>query len=71
MSEYRDKLNNQIQLHGGQLAHPTCGENAVEILSVSLRASTVICEAPPLNFLKPIIGIAALICETAKVSKYI
>ncbi|KAJ7250001.1 hypothetical protein C8J57DRAFT_1668495 [Mycena rebaudengoi] len=70
-SRLKNELKHQLKtmLHGGQLAHPTCGENAVEILSVSLRASTVICEAPPLNFLKPIIGIAALICETAKTVK--
>ncbi|KAJ7248953.1 hypothetical protein C8J57DRAFT_1724057 [Mycena rebaudengoi] len=51
------------------LAIPTRADNAVEILSASLRASTIICEAPLLNFLKPIIGIAALICETAKTVK--
>jgi hypothetical protein len=71
ISDYCDKLNRQIELHGGQPALPTRRENAVEMLSVSLRASTAICEAPLLNFLKPIIGVAALICETAKVSKYI
>ncbi|KAJ7249990.1 hypothetical protein C8J57DRAFT_1239551 [Mycena rebaudengoi] len=70
-SRLKNELKKQLttMLHGGQPASPTCGENAVEILSVTLRASTVICEAPPLNFLKPIIGIAALICETAKTVK--
>ncbi|KAJ7248929.1 hypothetical protein C8J57DRAFT_1239937 [Mycena rebaudengoi] len=70
-SRLKNELKNQLKtmLHGGQPALPTRGENAVEILSISLRASTVICEAPPLNFLKPIVGIAALICETAKTVK--
>ncbi|KAJ7256286.1 hypothetical protein C8J57DRAFT_1472997 [Mycena rebaudengoi] len=70
-SRLKNELKNQLKtmLHGGQLAPPTSRENTVEILSVSLRASAVICEAPPLNFLKPIVGLAALICETAKTVK--
>ncbi|KAJ7245291.1 hypothetical protein C8J57DRAFT_1476515 [Mycena rebaudengoi] len=67
-SRLKNELKSQLKtmLHGGQLALPTRRENAMEILSVSLRASTAICEAPPLNFLKPIVGIAVLVCETAK-----
>ncbi|KAJ7256324.1 hypothetical protein C8J57DRAFT_1721502 [Mycena rebaudengoi] len=70
-SRLKNELKNQLKtmLHGGQLALPTSRENTVEILSVSLRASAAICEAPPLNFLKPIVGLAALICETAKTAK--
>ncbi|KAJ7274723.1 hypothetical protein C8J57DRAFT_1466671 [Mycena rebaudengoi] len=70
-SRLKNELKNQLEtmLHGGQLAPPTLRENTVEILSVSLRASAAICEAPPLNFLKPIVGLAALICETAKTAK--
>ncbi|KAJ7256278.1 hypothetical protein C8J57DRAFT_1721481 [Mycena rebaudengoi] len=70
-SRLKNELKNQLKtmLHGSQLALPTLRENTVEILSVSLRASAVICEAPPLNFLKPIVGLAALICETAKTAK--
>ncbi|KAJ7249994.1 hypothetical protein C8J57DRAFT_1668488 [Mycena rebaudengoi] len=70
-SRLKNELKNQLKTmrHRGQVALPTRRENAVEILSVSLRASTLICEAPPLSFLKPIIGIAALICETAKTVK--
>ncbi|KAJ7245276.1 hypothetical protein C8J57DRAFT_1242271 [Mycena rebaudengoi] len=67
-SRVKKELKKQLKivLHDGQPAPPTRGENPVEILSVSLRASTAICKTPPLNFLKPIIGIAALICGTAK-----
>ncbi|KAJ7274671.1 hypothetical protein C8J57DRAFT_1714498 [Mycena rebaudengoi] len=70
-SRLKNELKNQLKtmLHGGQLALPTLRENTVEILSISLRASAAICEAPPLNFLKPIVGIAALIFETAKTAK--
>ncbi|KAJ7274684.1 hypothetical protein C8J57DRAFT_1466652 [Mycena rebaudengoi] len=70
-SRLKNELKNRLKtiLHGGQLAPPTLRENTVEILSVSLRASAAICEAPPLNFLKPIVGLAALICETAKTAK--
>ncbi|KAJ7249952.1 hypothetical protein C8J57DRAFT_1723772 [Mycena rebaudengoi] len=72
MSDYRHELNIRIKRlaeRPSPLAIPTHADNAVEILSVSLRASTVICEAPPHNCLKPIIGIAGLICETAKTAK--
>ncbi|KAJ7274695.1 hypothetical protein C8J57DRAFT_1466659 [Mycena rebaudengoi] len=70
-SRLKNELKNQLKtmLRGGQPAPPTSRENTVEILSVSLRASAAICEAPPLNFLKPIVGLAALICETAKTAK--
>ncbi|KAJ7245283.1 hypothetical protein C8J57DRAFT_1725310 [Mycena rebaudengoi] len=70
-SRLKNELKSQLKtiLHGGQPALPTRRENAVEILSVSLRASTAICEAPPLNFLKPIVGIAVLVCETAETVK--
>ncbi|KAJ7126077.1 hypothetical protein C8R44DRAFT_119692 [Mycena epipterygia] len=38
----------------------------LELASLSTRAAGAICEAPVLNFLKPVVGIAALICDTAK-----
>ncbi|KAJ7249965.1 hypothetical protein C8J57DRAFT_1475121 [Mycena rebaudengoi] len=73
-SRLKSELKHQLKTmrlaeQPSSLAIPTRTDNAVEILSVSLRASTIICEAPPLNFLKPIIGIAVLICETAKTAK--
>ncbi|KAJ7248936.1 hypothetical protein C8J57DRAFT_1724047 [Mycena rebaudengoi] len=73
-SRLKSELKHQLKTmrlaeQPSSLAIPTRTDNAVEILSVSLHASTAICEAPPLNFLKPIVGIAALICETAKTVK--
>ncbi|KAJ7691811.1 hypothetical protein B0H17DRAFT_555689 [Mycena rosella] len=41
----------------------------LELLSLSTRAAGSVCEAPALNFLEPLVGIAALICDTAKVVK--
>ncbi|KAJ7484607.1 hypothetical protein FB451DRAFT_1169650 [Mycena latifolia] len=44
-------------------SHSECVQ---ELVSMSIRVTGAICEAPVLNFLKPVVGIAALICETAK-----
>ncbi|KAJ7126075.1 hypothetical protein C8R44DRAFT_119672 [Mycena epipterygia] len=38
----------------------------LELASLSTRTAGAICEAPVLNFLKPAVGLAALICDTAK-----
>ncbi|KAJ7126097.1 hypothetical protein C8R44DRAFT_119799 [Mycena epipterygia] len=38
----------------------------LELASLSTRTAGAICEAPVLNFLKPAVGIAELICDTAK-----
>ncbi|KAJ7764435.1 hypothetical protein B0H14DRAFT_371022 [Mycena olivaceomarginata] len=42
------------------------GECILELVSLSIDAAGVVCDAPVLNFLKPIVGIAAMICDTAK-----
>ncbi|KAJ7497765.1 hypothetical protein FB451DRAFT_243057 [Mycena latifolia] len=44
-------------------------ECVLELISLTTRAAGAICEAPVLNFLKPVVGIAALICDTAKCVK--
>ncbi|KAJ7439342.1 hypothetical protein FB451DRAFT_149388 [Mycena latifolia] len=44
-------------------------ECVLELVSLTTRAAGAICEAPVLNFLKPLVGIAALICDTAKCVK--
>ncbi|KAJ7485573.1 hypothetical protein FB451DRAFT_1554457 [Mycena latifolia] len=41
-------------------------DSILELVSLSTRAAGAICEAPVLNFLKPVVGITALICDTAK-----
>ncbi|KAJ6502049.1 hypothetical protein C8R45DRAFT_607906 [Mycena sanguinolenta] len=44
-------------------------EYILELASLSTRAASAICDAPVLNFLKPIVGIAETICDTAKTVK--
>ncbi|KAJ7485580.1 hypothetical protein FB451DRAFT_1168820 [Mycena latifolia] len=44
-------------------------ESILELVSLTTRAAGAICEAPVLNFLKPVVGITALICDTAKCVK--
>ncbi|KAF7363881.1 hypothetical protein MSAN_01046100 [Mycena sanguinolenta] len=41
-------------------------EYVLELASFSTRTAVAICDAPALNFLKPIVGIAEIICDTAK-----
>ncbi|KAJ7840759.1 hypothetical protein B0H13DRAFT_2100353 [Mycena leptocephala] len=41
-------------------------ESILELISLSTRVAGAICDVPVLNFLKPMVGIAALICDTAK-----
>jgi hypothetical protein len=43
-------------------------ESILELVSLSTRVAGAICDVPVLNFLKPMVGIAALICDTAKVT---
>ncbi|KAJ6524389.1 hypothetical protein DFH09DRAFT_1096077 [Mycena vulgaris] len=51
------------------LAEPSRSECVLEVISLSTRAAGAVCEAPGLSYLKPVVGIAALICETAKTVK--
>jgi hypothetical protein len=44
------------------------GECILELASLGIRVTTAICEAPALNFLKPAVGIAGVICDMARVS---
>ncbi|KAJ7691725.1 hypothetical protein B0H17DRAFT_553424 [Mycena rosella] len=44
-------------------------ECVLELVTLGTCAAGAICEAPVLNFLKPVVGITALICETAKCVK--
>ncbi|KAJ7805937.1 hypothetical protein B0H14DRAFT_2877901 [Mycena olivaceomarginata] len=45
-------------------------DSIFELASLTARAAGVICDAPVLNFLKPIVDIAVIICDTAKVNTY-
>ncbi|KAJ7485595.1 hypothetical protein FB451DRAFT_61014 [Mycena latifolia] len=45
------------------------GDSILELVSLTTRAAGAICEAPVLNFLKPVVGVTALICDTAKCVK--
>ncbi|KAJ7485593.1 hypothetical protein FB451DRAFT_61034 [Mycena latifolia] len=44
-------------------------DSILELVSLATRAAGAICEAPVLNFLKPVVGVTALICDTAKCVK--
>ncbi|KAJ6524414.1 hypothetical protein DFH09DRAFT_186554 [Mycena vulgaris] len=48
---------------------PSHSECVLEVISLGTRAAGAVCEAPGLSYLKPVVGIAALICETAKTVK--
>lgn len=43
------------------------GDSIIELASLTARATGTICDAPMLNFLKPAVGIAGIVCDTAKV----
>ncbi|KAF7374561.1 hypothetical protein MSAN_00340700 [Mycena sanguinolenta] len=45
------------------------GISSVELANFSIQAASAICEAPVLNFLKPVVGIAGMIAETAQTVK--
>ncbi|KAJ7206754.1 hypothetical protein GGX14DRAFT_396688 [Mycena pura] len=44
-------------------------EIALEVATLTTRASLAVCDAPVINFLKPVVGIATIICDTAKTVK--
>ncbi|KAJ6512860.1 hypothetical protein C8R45DRAFT_328620 [Mycena sanguinolenta] len=43
--------------------------SAIGLANLSIRAASAICDAPVLNFLKPVVGIAEIISETAQTAK--
>ncbi|KAJ6512863.1 hypothetical protein C8R45DRAFT_1153244 [Mycena sanguinolenta] len=45
------------------------GISSMELANLTVRAASAICEAPVLNFLKPVVGIAEIISETARTVK--
>ncbi|KAF7336805.1 hypothetical protein MVEN_02116300 [Mycena venus] len=45
------------------------GECILELATLGVRAASAICDVPGLNFLKPAVGLAGIICETAKSAK--
>ncbi|KAJ7337511.1 hypothetical protein DFH08DRAFT_1014695 [Mycena albidolilacea] len=45
---------------------PSRGECILELVSMSVRAAGVICDAPVLNVMKPVIEITTMICDMAK-----
>ncbi|KAJ7682974.1 hypothetical protein B0H17DRAFT_1205401 [Mycena rosella] len=50
----------------GKMSGASRGDCVLELVSLGTRAAGALCEAPGLNFLKPMAGIAALICDSAK-----
>ncbi|KAJ7829380.1 hypothetical protein B0H14DRAFT_1208265 [Mycena olivaceomarginata] len=46
---------------------PSRGECILELVSMSARAAGVICDAPVLNVMKPVIEITTMICDMEKV----
>ncbi|KAJ6512889.1 hypothetical protein C8R45DRAFT_1087992 [Mycena sanguinolenta] len=42
------------------------GISPMELANLSIRAASAVCEAPVLNFLKPVVGIVEIISETAQ-----
>ncbi|KAF7374559.1 hypothetical protein MSAN_00340500 [Mycena sanguinolenta] len=45
------------------------GTSAMELTNLTIRVAAAICEAPVLNFLKPVVGIVEIISETAQTVK--
>ncbi|KAJ6512885.1 hypothetical protein C8R45DRAFT_1206835, partial [Mycena sanguinolenta] len=45
------------------------GIPAIELATLSIRAASAVCEAPVLNFLKPVVAIAEIIAESAQTVK--
>ncbi|KAF7374582.1 hypothetical protein MSAN_00342800 [Mycena sanguinolenta] len=45
------------------------GISPMDLAHLTIRAATVICDAPVLSFLKPVVGIAEIISETAQTVK--
>ncbi|KAF7374583.1 hypothetical protein MSAN_00342900 [Mycena sanguinolenta] len=49
--------------------HTAKGISRTQLTRLTIRAASAICEAPALNFLKPVVGIAEIIAETAQTVK--
>ncbi|KAJ7502287.1 hypothetical protein B0H11DRAFT_1907399 [Mycena galericulata] len=62
----RDQLAICSSLKSATLPDASRSECILELVSLSTRAAGAVCDAPVLNFLKPVVGIASLICETAR-----
>ncbi|KAJ7038398.1 hypothetical protein C8F04DRAFT_1089027, partial [Mycena alexandri] len=50
-----------------RLSSASRNECILEFATITTRAAGAICELPVLNLLKPVVGMVALICDTAKV----
>ncbi|KAF7374560.1 hypothetical protein MSAN_00340600 [Mycena sanguinolenta] len=50
-------------------AAESSGISPAELANLTIRTAAAICEAPVLNFLKPVVGIAEIISETAQTVK--
>ncbi|KAF7336841.1 hypothetical protein MVEN_02120200 [Mycena venus] len=55
-----------ISFKNTDLSH---GECILELATLGVRTASAICDAPGLNFLKPAVGLAGILCETAKSAK--
>ncbi|KAJ7134063.1 hypothetical protein C8R43DRAFT_640005 [Mycena crocata] len=69
-SELEDHLETLLHLLA-QPASSTAPQSQciMEVLNLAARTSAAICDAPMLNFLKPVFNLTAIICETAKTVK--
>ncbi|KAF7374568.1 hypothetical protein MSAN_00341400 [Mycena sanguinolenta] len=64
-------LVNELVLKGTHKLSTTelMGISPMEVTNFTIRTATAICEAPVLNFLKPLVGIAEIIAEIAQTVK--
>ncbi|KAJ7488373.1 hypothetical protein FB451DRAFT_1227161 [Mycena latifolia] len=68
-SELENQLCAALAISNPSSPSASRSDCVLELVSLSTRAVGAICDAPVLNFLKPVVGIAALICDTAKCVK--
>ncbi|KAJ7865638.1 hypothetical protein B0H14DRAFT_2734101 [Mycena olivaceomarginata] len=72
-TELKRTLNTLLEESAKSLGYSDISrrDSIFELASLTARAAGVICDAPVLNFLKPIVGIAVIICDTAKHSSVV
>ncbi|KAJ7176258.1 hypothetical protein C8R43DRAFT_1230415 [Mycena crocata] len=74
-SQLKAELKGHLNMILGKTVKPSTAricsqsDSLIQVASVAIRAVGAVCEAPGLNFLKPVVAIAALLCDTAKTVK--
>jgi hypothetical protein len=56
----------QISKTSATLSSASRNECILEVAMLGVRAAGAICDIPGVNFLKPVFGMVAVICDTAK-----